>query len=578
MGVSVRHERPSWFMAGLAAVLLLSSSLAASPASADARLATASRPAERSVRVVVDGVSLVVRSPAIPGGFVGSRPGEPLQGAVAVSERPYREFSIRAYPFGSLAPMEGLGIVEPGHLRAYRAVGAGNLIPVLEPSASIFGQNIEGSVRVVGIGLGPRYQRTEVASFLADGGGRLWIVRAAGPLPAGLAAEREFADGTFVSAANLQRPTTVPRTEFASRRAAFSAGKDAIAVPANAADPPPVPTPAWWSGNCDVNNDPQSFELSSWDGLAACGPGPNQGGQDEPVAFFGGAWPELEWECVELSMRWLYLEYGVRPYPANGSQVVANYSRADGGDLEKIANDGSTVPLPGDVLSMEPTSVEGHTAVVTASNVTAGNGTISVLQENMPGGKSTDNLRVVRNVVQPDYGMPVTEWLQAPGRSAPSGTSSTTTGDLVQGGGFNFGDGGGWNVTRASHFAVHAASKKGTQPYEGNGFGATSTPVVGGGIYQNVAIPVSSGESFCADAEVVTDAAAPGARGNMTVWLLGGTARQWSTVNFGPLPADSQWTHVSTCVTATRPHSYVRIQFYDAPHTPVLGIDAVDLR
>src|SRR5208282_3409237 len=179
-------------------------------------------------------------------------------------------------------------------------------------------------------------------------------------------------------------------------------------------------------GICDVNNDPQSFELSSWDGLTACGPGLNQGGQDVPVAFFPGAWPALEWECVELSMRWLYLEYGVRPYPANGSQVVANYSRADGGDLEKIANDGSTVPLPGDVLSMEPTAVEGHTAVVTASNVTAGNGTISILQENMNSGNGTHTLKVVHNVVQPDYGMPVTEWLQAPFPAASGGVSTGT--------------------------------------------------------------------------------------------------------------------------------------------------------
>ena len=91
-------------------------------------------------------------------------------------------------------------------------------------------------------------------------------------------------------------------------------------------DPPPVQFPPWWSGPCDDNHYPGSFPLSSWDGLKACGPGPNRGGYDSVVEFFPGAWGEYEWECVELSMRWLYLEYGVRPYSANGSGVVWNYS------------------------------------------------------------------------------------------------------------------------------------------------------------------------------------------------------------------------------------------------------------
>ncbi len=94
-------------------------------------------------------------------------------------------------------------------------------------------------------------------------------------------------------------------------------------------------------------------------------------------------------------MRWLYLEYGVRPYSANGSGVVWNYSRADGGNLEKVANDGTSVPKPGDVLSMGSVWGEGHTAVVTAVNVTEGYGSIDILEQNMDGGNGTNTLAVV---------------------------------------------------------------------------------------------------------------------------------------------------------------------------------------
>ena len=205
-----------------------------------------------------------------------------------------------------------------------------------------------------------------------------------------------FAAGTSVAAVNISTPTTVPSSDLITPGPAAPVAQRVILVAASTADPPPVRFPPWWSGNCDANNYPGSFPLSSWDGLTACGPGVHRGGWDRTVAFFSHAWGEYEWECVELSMRWLYLEYGVRPYPANGSEVVDYYSAADGGDLQKMANDGSSVPAPGDVLSMEPTWEEGHTAVVTATNVTDGTGTIDILEQNMDGGNGTNTLGVSR--------------------------------------------------------------------------------------------------------------------------------------------------------------------------------------
>ena len=37
----------------------------------------------------------------------------------------------------------------------------------------------------------------------------------------------------------------------------------------------------------------------------------------------------------------------------------------------------------------------------------------------------------------------------------------------------------------------------------------------------------------------------------MTLWLLGESARESSSVSFGPLPGGNQWTHVAACLTAT---------------------------
>ena len=129
-----------------------------------------------------------------------------------------------------------------------------------------------------------------------------------------------------------------------------------------------------------------------------------------------------------------------------------------------------------------------------------------------------------------------------------------------------------------TRFAIEAAEAPARTQYEGNGFGKVTTATVGGGIYQDIALPTSAGESLCADAEVVTAATRSGARSRMVIWLYGESPGQSSSVGFGPLRGKNQWTHVSVCVTASRPHSDVRIQFYDTPKTPSLGLDAVDLR
>lgn len=163
-----------------------------------------------------------------------------------------------------------------------------------------------------------------------------------------------------------------------------------------------VAAPSWWKGGpCDTGDYPGSHPLGAqWHGLVACGPGPTQGGEDHLVSFFPGAWGEFEWECVELSMRWMYQAWGVNPYPADGYDVVSDYNlpndraafNPDGPQLLAVDNGTpGAAPEPGDVISVARTLAEplGHTAVVTASAVDArGDGTITVIQQN--GGPGND--------------------------------------------------------------------------------------------------------------------------------------------------------------------------------------------
>ncbi|MDA8038413.1 MAG: hypothetical protein M0Z69_04500 [Actinomycetota bacterium] len=203
-----------------------------------------------------------------------------------------------------------------------------------------------------------------------------------------------------------------------------------------------LPRPGWWNGACDGGPSgayPGSMPNGAvFDGLPSCGPGPNQGGADHLVRFFAGAWGEFEWECVELSMRWMYQAWGVPPYGANGNSVVANYPMGAPGypALDRIAN--GTVghaPQPGDVISVDNPSQFGHTEVIAFSSVSSsGNGWLKAITENWaPGSTGWVSLSVSHWVVSDNIpGDEVVGWLHDPGWSlqAPVIWDVTPGGDL----------------------------------------------------------------------------------------------------------------------------------------------------
>jgi hypothetical protein len=131
--------------------------------------------------------------------------------------------------------------------------------------------------------------------------------------------------------------------------------------------------------------------IATQDGLTACAGGT----VDLDEYFFPGARDQLEWECVELSMRWMYLDWGVNPYSAFGFEVGTQYAvtkatyNPNGPALTLVANGTHGVaPQPGDVISIGD-GQPGHTVVVYSVDTgvrTTGNGYISVIQQNAGAG------------------------------------------------------------------------------------------------------------------------------------------------------------------------------------------------
>jgi len=154
--------------------------------------------------------------------------------------------------------------------------------------------------------------------------------------------------------------------------------------------------PSWWNGSCDANHWNSAAAAKGWHGagahalgasylgVAVCGPRPSVDGAPD-IRWTKSGWGEYEWECPELTMRFMALAYGVSSYGANGNDVVRNYTTSDGGGLVRITNGTQgKPPLPGDIVSFDNASNRaGHAGVVASSSVdSSGNGSVKLLTQN----------------------------------------------------------------------------------------------------------------------------------------------------------------------------------------------------
>jgi hypothetical protein len=189
------------------------------------------------------------------------------------------------------------------------------------------------------------------------------------------------------------------------------------AMAASLATSPLDSPPAWWNGSiCDdaytfANYGVHSTRLGTahYHALVVCGP------LSQTITRNFGIGPSNdEWQCVELSMRYLYLAYNIPPYLANGNTVVNNYF-----GTALVAYPNGTVnhaPEIGDILSYDTYTTSltgllikkpgGHTSIVTARQIDShGNGWLEVLQQN-----SSYLDKNGKTVIVPTEHLNVTNW------------------------------------------------------------------------------------------------------------------------------------------------------------------------
>ncbi len=254
------------------------------------------------------------------------------------------------------------------------------------------------------------------------------------PLLLAASAQTAHAD-PIESAASPGRPAVSAPTDPSAVQAAFSGIFSRTGATHSQATgiPPPVSTPWWWSGICDSNRGRGGYEITSWDGLIACGP-PETGLEETgPLA------PNSEWQCVELSERWLYQEFHLPVQAPGGTsndgwQIVndyASYLQSHPGAAPLAHYTPSTAGAgdlgPGDVVSYG-SSDRGHTNVVISVSLnSSGTGSMATLNQNY-----------VANGT--DYGVvqqSVTNWVPGPvsGVGAATGwlhyTGATPTAPVV---------------------------------------------------------------------------------------------------------------------------------------------------
>ena len=163
---------------------------------------------------------------------------------------------------------------------------------------------------------------------------------------------------------------------------------------------------------------------------------------------------------------------------------------------------------------------------------------------------------------------------QCPTRNGPALANGCPDTNLVKGGGF---EAGGWSAMANTNFVTYASGQAapGENPRSGTRYAATNTSANGGGIYQDIAIPITNGDTYCASAYVRSQTGGT-ASGTFTLWMLGGTPENGSR-DYRGLSTKDNWTPISTCATATQNHTALRIQFYPTPNGGTTNIDDVNL-
>jgi len=376
------------------------------PAEAQAPLPNAS--------TTVDGVKLDVYSSFLPGSFEAALAGAASQVAVATSWTPYQQLEIIAIPFGTFPPIDGLPTAKSGGASSELSVLATDRTaqggyPAQGPTGSFFGvvaTSITSDVPLRGMASAGTTQ-VRIVEWVTEAGPRLWLIRASA----------EITSASAATAFTLSVSGLVVTSSDVTVRTTVGAGLSVLTTHAYPSPMQDLARPSWWNAGtspCDQSLLSTSAPLGeTFRNMYACGP--LYLGTQYPTTGFPGTAQEYEWQCVELSMRYMYLAYGQGSFPLSGGSAFNIVDNYPGSFLQKVHNNVPSersrhAPQPGDIIAEYTSDPNGHTAVVTRSAVDGnGTGNIWVIEQNF-NTTGARQIGIINWVVQSS----VTAWLQNP--------------------------------------------------------------------------------------------------------------------------------------------------------------------
>ncbi len=330
-----------------------------------------------------------------------------------------------SYAPGPNTPVYRTGRVDE-YIRSLRDFWASQPDRILStgPTAELWSEKSTGLQVDYTVDSTPGQLKLRTVEWNVEHNGRLWTFIFTWDTGITNASDWEEASENF----SVGNPSTVNQPDTALDLGAASQESQSGQGEVQAAGGPiDVALPSWWDGQiCDYDDYLQGagkppLQLGGpWHGVYACGTTPPM--VDVGVYFFPGAWGALEWECVELVLRFLYLEWAIPPWNGNGNSLKNYY---DSTKVDFYPNDGTHPIIPGDVITengdgSHPNSV-GHTVLVTGVTLNGnGDGTIAIMEQNaIPTGHRT--LSVDNWVVLPDsytWGKTIQGWLHAKANQA----------------------------------------------------------------------------------------------------------------------------------------------------------------
>ena len=370
------------------------------------------------------------------------RPFQVIEDNIAIPDVPYAQLNqasgygilnIRTAASGS-TPGPRLPVYKPGQVDPYRqavrdlAAAQPDLVVSDGPAALLWNDSVPGLQLDATQPVSSMNGTVRSLEWDVEHSGRLWIISMAWDTGMPNADEWQAASLNLA----IQNPDSASLPDTATDLgAAFLKLQKAKQI-YTLGGPVDVGAPAWWSGTCDDGNyypatGVHSVFLAAWHGVSACGPVTYKSPYPSHVVqFFSGAWGEIEFECVELVMRFLYLEWAVHPWSGNANTI----KDAPPAGVVFKANGSHTV-LPGDVLTEDASGSNqyGHTAVITGVSLDGnGSGSINILEQNT---SSNGNraLSVNNWTVQADpwTGLPVQGWLHVNTNLATATPTPTKT-------------------------------------------------------------------------------------------------------------------------------------------------------